>query len=82
MSPGNGNPLNTVPPLAAFVAVTAVFAAGVLIGGIVGALVLGALAVLVATLLAASWPRLRPPERALRVVVLIVLVAIAISVAA
>lgn len=71
-----------MPPLAAFVAVTAVFAAGVLIGGIAGALMLGALAVLAGMLLAAAWPRLRPPERALRLVVLLVLVAVAISVAA
>ena len=73
--------MNTVPPLAAFVAVTAVFAVGVLVGGIAGALVLGALAVLAAMLLVASWSRLRPPERALRLVVLLVLVAVAISVA-
>lgn len=71
-----------MPPLAAFVAVTAVFAVGVLIGGIVGALMLGALAVLAGMLLAASWSRLRPPERTLRLMVLLVLVAVAISVAA
>lgn len=71
-----------MPPLAAFVAVTAVFAVGVLIGGIVGALMLGALAVPAGMLLAASWSRLRPPERTLRLMVLLVLVAVAISVAA
>jgi len=67
--------------VAAFVAVAAVFALGVLLGGVAGAIVLGVLAVGAAMLLAASWPRLRPAERALRVMVLLVLVAVAISVA-
>ena len=80
MRPENGNPLSKVPPLAVFVVVAAVFTAGVLAGGAAGAVLLGLLAVLVAVLLAASWPRLRPSERALRVLVLLTVIAVAISV--
>jgi len=80
MRPENGNPLSKVPPAAVFVVVAAVFAAGVFVGGAAGAVLLGLLAVLVAVLLAASWPRLRPSERALRVLVLLTVIAVAISV--
>jgi hypothetical protein len=78
LTPGDG-PLARVPPLAVFLVVAVVFAAGVLIGGAVGAGVLLTLAVLVGALLAVTWPRLAPTERALRVLVLLVLLAIAIS---
>jgi ABC-type uncharacterized transport system permease subunit len=77
--PGEG-PLARVPAPLVFLAVAAVFAAGVLVGGAVGALLLGALAVLIAALLAVAWPRLAPAERGLRLVVLLVLVAVAVSV--
>jgi hypothetical protein len=80
MRPENGNPLSRVPPVAVFVTVAAVFAIGVLVGGAAGAVLLGLLAVLVAALLAAAWPRLRPPERTLRVLVLLTVIAVAISV--
>lgn len=76
--PGDG-PLARVPPVAAFAAVLAVFAAGVLLGGAGGAALLGALAVGVGLLLAAAWPRLRGSERLVRVVVLLVLAAIALE---
>ena len=76
--PGDG-PLARIPPLVVFLVVAAVFAAGVLVGGAVGAALLAALAVLVAALLAVAWPRLAPAERGLRLVVLLVLVAIAVS---
>lgn len=75
--PGSG-PLATVPPLLVFLVVAAVFAAGVLAGGALGAVLLGALAVFVAVLLAVAWPRLGPPDRALRLVVLLALVAVAL----
>jgi hypothetical protein len=78
MRPANGS--RRVPPAVAFLVVVGVFAAGVLIGGVPGAVILGALAALVAVLLATTWARLRPAERAIRVVVLLVLVAVAISV--
>lgn len=77
--PGDG-PLARVSPLLAFVAVAAVFVVGVLVKGAVGALLLGALAVGVAVLLAATWRVLAPAQRVLRVLVLGVLVVIAVSV--
>lgn len=76
--PGDG-PLSRVPPAVAFLVVAGVFAAGALIGGAVGAAMLVALAALLAVLLAATWPRLSTAERALRVVVLLVLVAVALQ---
>ncbi|MGH3875932.1 MAG: DUF6703 family protein [Actinophytocola sp.] len=76
---GDG-PLARVPPLVAFLAVAAIFAVGVLVGGGTGALLLGLLAAGVAVLLAATWPVLAPGQRVGRVLVLFVLVAVAISV--
>jgi len=77
--PGNG-PLAKVTPLVAFLVVIAVFAAGVLLGGATGALLLGVLAAGVGVLLVVTWTTLSPSQRVLRVLVLAVLVAIAISV--
>ncbi len=77
--PGRG-PLAGVPPLVAFLVVIALFTAGVLIKGLVGALLLFALAAAVGVLLAATWGVLAPGQRAGRVLVLGVLVAIAVSV--
>lgn len=76
---GSG-PLARVPPLAAFVIVAAVFALGVVIGGGTGAALLGLLAAGVAVLLATTWPVLEPGQRTGRALVLVVLVAVAISV--
>lgn len=76
--PGAG-PLARVHPAVAFIAVLVVFAVGVWWGGPLGALLLGLLAVAVAALLAATWPRLSAPERAVRVLVLATLVAIALQ---
>lgn len=78
--PGSG-PLARVPAVAAFAAVVAVFVAGVVIGGLVGTLLLAALAVGVVVLLGATWSRLTPAERAGRMLVLAVLVAVAVAVA-
>ena len=78
MVPGEG-PLARVPPVLVFVAVVVVFTAAVILGGVVGALLLGLLALGVAGLLAATWPRLTPSARAVRVLVLVVLVAIAVG---
>ena len=80
MLPGSG-PLARVSPLLAFALVAAVFAVAVLVGGPVGALLLGLLAVGVAVLLATTWQRLSPPERLARTLILAVLVAVAIGVA-
>jgi Ca2+/H+ antiporter len=65
----------------AFLAVAAVFAVAVVVGGPLGALLLALLAVGVAVLLATTWARLSPPERLARGLVLAVLVAVAIGVA-
>ena len=76
--PGDG-PLARVPAVAVFAVVVVVFAAGVLVGGAIGAVLLGLLALGVAGLLAATWPRLGPGERAVRLLVLVVLVALAVG---
>jgi hypothetical protein len=76
---GNG-PLARVSPVVAFLVVAAVFALGIVIGGGTGAALLGLLAVGVAVLLAATWQVLETGQRVGRVLVLLVLVAIAITV--
>jgi predicted neutral ceramidase superfamily lipid hydrolase len=79
MLPGDG-PLARVHPVVAFLVVLAVFLGGIWWGGLPGALLLGVLAVAVAVLLAATWPRLSAPERAIRLLVVLALVAIALQV--
>lgn len=76
--PGEG-PLARVPAVAAFLGVLVVFVVAVLVAGVVGAVLLVALAVGVALLLAATWSRLTGPERAGRCLVLAVLVAVAVA---
>lgn len=77
--PGSG-PLSRVPPVGAFLLVLFLFIAGVWVRGPIGALLLGVLVAGVLALLAATWRILGTGDRVLRVVVLIVLVAVAISV--
>jgi predicted neutral ceramidase superfamily lipid hydrolase len=76
---GDG-PLSRVPPLVAFLVVAAVFATGVVVGGPEGALLLGLLAAGVAVLLAATWLALVPGQRVGRALILVILVAVALSV--
>ncbi|GGM82924.1 hypothetical protein GCM10012275_61850 [Longimycelium tulufanense] len=76
--PGDG-PLSRVPAVVAFLVVLGLFLAGVWVRGVVGAALLGVLALLVVGLLAATWHRLRPAERAVRLVVLLVLLGVAWS---
>jgi hypothetical protein len=76
---GNG-PLARMTPLAAFLLVAVVFVVGILVGGAIGALVLGALAAGIAVLLAVTWQALSPSDRVGRVFILAVLVAVAVSV--
>ena len=76
---GDG-PLSRVPPVAVFLLVAAVFVVGIVIGGALGALLLGALAAGIAVLLAVTWHALSPGERAGRVFILAVLAAVAVSV--
>lgn len=78
--PGAG-PLSGVPPVVAFAVVVVVFAAGVIVGGVVGTVLLALLTAGVVTLLAATWSRLTPGERAGRVLVLAVLAAVTVAVA-
>jgi hypothetical protein len=75
---GDG-PLARVPPIVAFLVVVGLFAAAVVVRGLLGAALLGVLAVAVGVLLATTWPVLTAPARAGRVVVLAVLAAIAVS---
>jgi hypothetical protein len=64
-----------------FAVVVVVFAAGVLLGGFVGALLLALLAVGVAVLLATTWGAMSPSERLARSLILGVLVLVTIGVA-
>ena len=76
---GDG-PLSRMAPVAGFLLVAAVFVVGILVGGAVGALLLGLLAAGIAVLLAVTWQALSSSERAGRVFILAVLVAVAVSV--
>ncbi|MGW4209719.1 DUF6703 family protein [Lentzea sp. NPDC004789] len=76
--PGDG-PLARVRPVVAFVAVLGLFITGVLVGGTLGATLLGVLAVGAVILLAATWKVLSPAQRTLRVVVLLVLLVITVE---
>jgi hypothetical protein len=67
-----------VRPILVFIVVVGLFAAGVLVSGVLGAALLALLAVGVGVLLAATWRVLKPTDRVMRVVVLGILVVIAI----
>lgn len=75
---GNG-PLAKVPPAAAFAVVIVVFGLAVWLRGSVGAGLLGLLGVGLIVLLAATWHTLGAADRVLRVVVVAILAAVAIS---
>jgi hypothetical protein len=77
--PGNG-PLARVPAAAVFGLVLVLFVVGVIVRGPVGAGLLAALALVVLGLLGATWRVLSPADRALRIVVLVILVAVTVSV--
>ncbi|HWE89464.1 MAG TPA: hypothetical protein VG317_08370 [Pseudonocardiaceae bacterium] len=76
--PGNG-PLARVPPAAVFGLVLLMFLLGVVLRGVIGIVLLGLLGVGLVVLLAATWRVLRPSERVLRVVILLILAAVAAS---
>lgn len=76
--PGDG-PLARVPAAAAFLLVLGLFVAGVWIGGTVGAVLLGLLILGAAALLASTWKLLTPGARAIRVVVLLILMLITLE---
>ena len=75
---GDG-PLAKVPPVAAFALVIGLFLIAVLVRGVLGAVLLGLLAVGVGALLVTTWRALAPPARAGRLIILGALVAIAVS---
>ena len=77
--PGNG-PLAKVPPAAVFGLVLVLFVVGVIARGPIGGGLLTALALLLVGLLVATWKVLSAADRAIRLVVIAVLVAVAISV--
>lgn len=75
---GNG-PLAKVPPVAAFVVVIVVFGVAVWLRGVVGAVLLGVLGLGVLGLLAATWRVLKPADRVLRVLVVVILAVVAFT---
>jgi hypothetical protein len=70
--------LARVNPTSAFLVARVVVLAGLFLPGIIGALVLLVLAAGLATLLARTWPVQSPPTRAIRLVMLALLVAVAL----
>ncbi|HEX5118201.1 MAG TPA: hypothetical protein VFW65_23710 [Pseudonocardiaceae bacterium] len=72
-------PLAKVPPLVAFLGVLIVFGVAVWLRGVAGAVLLGLLGLGVLGLLAVTWQALKPGDRVLRVVVVIILAGVAIS---
>jgi hypothetical protein len=63
----------------AVVAVGAVFLAGLFIPGIVGAILLLAIAGLLITLSSVTWPALRSRERVMRALIVVAIVVIAVA---
>jgi hypothetical protein len=76
--PGRG-PLAKVPPIAVFLVILIVFALAIWLRGSAGAGLLSLLGLGVIGLLAGTWKILRPAERAMRVFVVVILFAVAIS---
>ena len=76
--PGVPARLARVNPTSAFLVALVVVLAGLFLPGIIGALVLLVLAAGLATLLARTWPVQSPPTRAIRLVMLSLLVAVAL----
>jgi hypothetical protein len=72
-------PLAKVPPAAAFAVVIVLFGLAVWLRGPVGAGLLGLLGVGLLVLLAATWQALGTADRVLRVLVLAIVAAVAIS---
>lgn len=76
--PGDG-PLKSVPPAVAFLVVAAVFTGGILLGGAPGAVLLAALGLFVLAMVVSTWSRLSTPERAVRILVLVILAGVIAS---
>jgi len=76
---GSG-PLAKVPPAVVFLVVLVLFGLGIWLHGPLGAGLLGLLGLGVLGLLAGTWAALRPADRVLRVLVVLILFAVALSV--
>jgi hypothetical protein len=76
--PGLPARLARVNPTSAFLVALVVVLVGLFLPGVIGALVLLVLAAGLATLLARTWPVQSPPTRAIRLVMLALLVAVAL----
>jgi hypothetical protein len=76
--PGRG-PLAKVPPAAVFLLILVLFGLAIWLRGVAGAGLLGLLGLGVLGLLAGTWRVLTPAARALRVFVVIILFAVAIT---
>lgn len=72
-------PLAKVSPLAAFLVVLVVFGIAVVVRGMTGAVLLGVLGLGVVAMLAATWQVLKPADRVLRVLVVLILAGVAIT---
>ncbi|MFC7328984.1 DUF6703 family protein [Marinactinospora rubrisoli] len=70
--------LHNAPRWVLPVGMAVVFTAGLLAAGVVGAVLLGVLAVFFGWLAFLAWPRLRGGERAMRVVVVVTLLGLAV----
>lgn len=75
---GNG-PLAKMPPVAGFAVVLVLFGLAIWLRGVTGAVLLGVLGLGLVVLLATTWQVLRPADRVLRVIVIGILVAVAVS---
>ena len=76
--PGLPARLARVSPTSAFLVALVVVLVGLFLPGVIGALVLLVLAAGLSTLLARTWPVQSPPTRAIRLVMLALLVAVAL----
>jgi hypothetical protein len=73
--------LAKLPRVVPFLLVLGLLVAGLLIGGGAGAILLGALALLLAVLLFLAWPALEPQGRMIRLLVIAVVIARGITLA-
>ena len=71
--------LATLPPWLPFLLMLALILVGGFVGGIVGTVLIGLAALVVAWLLYLAWPRLTPPERLMAVAVLALVAAVAVT---
>lgn len=71
--------LGRLPKIVPFAVVLGLLVAGLLVGGPVGALLLGILALLLAVLLFLAWPALQPQPRFLRLLIVALVTARALT---